>query len=306
MMDDDIKNLRRLLKYNFVSKRNLQMFGQEELKNLKVKVLRELSVILTPYPDLEWSFYCEFDRRFEVIEYLVKYVSNDARVCDLGSQPFILAAMIKLLGYDVISVDIDPDRYGEIARCFQIPIVKADLESDKIAIDNEACDCVIFTEVLEHLNPYYVNHTLAEINRVLKKDGLLILTTPNIASFFRRLKLLLGKNPIYRYHVREYVRDEVKRLLRDTGFKVVEMFHSDVNDRTYLHPRNKQELRKLTEVDSFTDMLRFTVKNINTTNVTKTLVYPLLRLVPSYRMLIVAIAKKVSGVEKMEPIERWG
>jgi len=282
------------------------MFRKEDLRDLKLKLLRELGTILTLHPDLEWDLYFEFNRRFEVIRYLVKHVCNGVRVCDIGSQPFILASMIKLLGYNVLSVDIEPSRYGEIARCFKIPVVKADLERDKIAIDNEACDCVLFTEVLEHLNPYYVHHTIAEINRVLKTDGLLILTTPNMASFFRRLKLLLGKNPVYRYHAREYVKDEVKKLLMDSGFKVLELFYSDVNDRTYLHPKNKQELRKLTELDSFTDMLRFTINNINTTNVTKTLAYPLLRLIPSYRMLIVAIAKKVSDVEKMKPIESWG
>lgn len=57
--------------------------------------------------------------------------------------------------------------------------------------------------VIEHFH-YYVPQVLSEINKSLKPGGYLILTTPNIASLFRRLRLILGKQPIYRYHVREY------------------------------------------------------------------------------------------------------
>jgi len=60
--------------------------------------------------------------------------------------------------------------------------------------------------------------------------GKLIITTPNIASLFRRAKLLMGKQPIYRFHVKEYTKNEVEGLLRDSGFKILESFYSEVND----------------------------------------------------------------------------
>jgi len=52
---------------------------------------------------------------------------------------------------------------------------------------------IMFTEVLEHIHYYYVSLILSKINRALKLGGVLVLTTPNIASLFRRLRLLLGK-----------------------------------------------------------------------------------------------------------------
>jgi len=78
-------------------------------------------------------------------------------------------------------------------------------------------DCAVFTEVLEHLHYYYVPSVLEKINRALKKVGYLILTTPNIVSLFRRLKLLLGKQPIYRHHAREYTMEETWGWLRRPG-----------------------------------------------------------------------------------------
>src|SRR5205807_443208 len=59
--------------------------------------------------------------------------------------------------------------------------------------DNEF-DAVVFCEVLEHLNTDPVM-VLSEINRVLKKDGLLLLTTPNIASAKGLSYLLRGESP---------------------------------------------------------------------------------------------------------------
>lgn len=278
---------------------------REELKELKIKLLRELSDILNLYPDLDWSFYLEFNRRFEVVKYLLQYASKDATVCDIGSQPFILSAMLRRLGYRVIAVDIEPEKYGEILRLFDISYIKADLERDRMAIGNRACDVAIFTEVLEHINPYYVHHTLYEINRVLKTGAFIILTTPNIASLFRRLKLLLGRNPVYRYHVKEYTKDEVENMLESAGFKVRKIIYSDIPDRTFLYPKNKHELRRLVEIESFADMLKFVMRNFNTINIARILAYPLLKLVPSLRMLIIAIAEKVSDVDE-KSIKRWG
>jgi len=68
----------------------------------------------------------------------------------------------------------------------------------------------------------------------LRIGGYLILTTPNIASLFRRLRLLLGKQPIYRYHVREYTMDEVLAIIREAGFNIVKAYYSAVNDLTYI------------------------------------------------------------------------
>jgi len=72
---------------------------------------------------------------------------------------------------------------------------------------------------LGHLHYYYVSLVLSRINRALKPGGALILTTPNIASLFRRLRLLLGIQPIYHYHVREYTMRKVVSLLREARIR---------------------------------------------------------------------------------------
>jgi hypothetical protein len=55
---------------------------------------------------------------------------------------------------------------------------------------------------------------------------------PSIASLFKRLRLLLGVQSIYRYHVREYTVREVALLPREAGFEVIKVYYSIVNDLT--------------------------------------------------------------------------
>jgi SAM-dependent methyltransferase len=158
---------------------------------------------------------------------------------NLGSsvQPFIISCVLGKMRYNVIAFDVDPEPYMRIAKAYNVNVVRCDLERDELGISN--ADCAVFTEVLEHLHYYYVPLVLNKINRALKHGGVLILRTPNIASLFRRLRLLLGIQPIYRYHVREYTMKEVISLLREAGFEIVKAYYSIIADLTYIRYRSR-------------------------------------------------------------------
>lgn len=60
---------------------------------------------------------------------------------------------------------------------------------------NRYFDIVYANHIIEHLqNP---DHLIAESKRVLKKGGLLIVGTPNLASWFNRVLLLSGIQPFF-------------------------------------------------------------------------------------------------------------
>ena len=124
-----------------------------------------------------------------------------------------------------------------------------------------------------------------------------MLEAPNIASLFRRLRLLLDRQPIYRYHVREYTIGEVLSIVGEVGFDVVEAYFSAVNDVS------------LVEADypvlSYWDLIKANAKRPTQVNVLRTLVYPVVRLIPSLRQLIVVVAEK-SKEPELKTIERWG
>ncbi len=55
-------------------------------------------------------------------------------------------------------------------------------------------DCIIMTEVIEHL--YDPDRTLEEALKKLVPNGILVITTPNLAGFLNVFSLLLGFQPV--------------------------------------------------------------------------------------------------------------
>jgi len=244
------------------------------------------------------SYYLEFGRRLEVLKLVEEQCRQGSTVLDLGAQPFIISCALVKMGYNVIAFDVDPEPYMRIAKACNVDVVKGDLERDELGINN--ADCAVFTEVLEHLHYYYAPLVLNKINRALKPGGVLILTTPNIASLFRRLRLLLGIQPIYKYHVREYTMKEVVSLLSEAGFEVIKAYYSIVDDLTYIDADPEEYLR----ISSFKDLVRIVLKKPAKLNILRLLAYPIVKLRPSSRQLIVAFATKAR--ESMaQVLERW-
>jgi SAM-dependent methyltransferase len=244
------------------------------------------------------SYYLEFGRRLEVLKLIEGYCGQGSTILDLGTQPFVVSCALRKMGYDVIAFDVDPEPYMRIAEACNINVLRCDLERDELGIDN--ADCAVFTEVLEHLHYYYAPLVLSKINKALKHGGALILTTPNIASLFRRLRLLLGIQPIYHYHVREYTMREVVSLLREAGFEVIKAYYSIVDNLTYIDA----DPEEYSGTSSSKDLVRIALKKPTKLNILRLLAYPVVKLRPSLRQVIVIVA-----VKTREPVtysfERW-
>jgi SAM-dependent methyltransferase len=112
-------------------------------------------------------------------------------------------------------------------------------------------DAVILSEVIEHLN-FNPLPVLQEINRILKKDGILYVTTPNQVNLINRIKIIMGrsirnsisdsvtqldqtKHTICGIHWREYTLEELIQLLEITGFTVMAYSYSHLA-KTYASP----------------------------------------------------------------------
>lgn len=110
------------------------------------------------------------------------------------------------------------------------------IENDKFPYADGEFDLVIFAEIIEHLlnDPCKV---LREIKRILKPNGKLILTTPNVARLENISRLLSGANIYdpysgygpYGRHNREYNRHELVQLLEFEGFNASVHFTADVH-----------------------------------------------------------------------------
>lgn len=108
----------------------------------------------------------------------------------------------------------------------------------KIPFKQSSFDLINAGEIIEHI--YDTDFFLEEIRRLLKKDGLLLISTPNLASLGRRVLLLLGINPIIEIspneidspgHIRYFTFKTLRWLLEKHGFKIL-VSRSDVLNLT--------------------------------------------------------------------------
>ncbi len=128
--------------------------------------------------------------------------------------------------YEVYCLDISEECLDKLNNKIKAKF-KLDLEKEKIPVEDNFFDAVICFAVLEHLKNF--NEALIEIKRVLKNEGLLFASTPNISWLPFRLKFLFGMCP-EDFHTADHVNfwnlKRFKKIFMDNGFKVVHQFTS--------------------------------------------------------------------------------
>ena len=128
-------------------------------------------------------------------------------------------------------------RNAATGETLSFDMLNVDVERDRFPFPDEHFDVALCCELIEHLTADPM-HMLIELNRVLKWGGLLIVTTPNIASAFSIGKALAGNSP-YVYgeynpkspgdrHSREYTPNDIKLALNAAGFKNIKLFTKDL------------------------------------------------------------------------------
>ena len=161
------------------------------------------------------------------------------KVLDVPAGEGALALRLKNLGFEVFCCDL----YTEF---FKLPgtEIKAGNLDGQLPYDDQTFDYVVCVEGLEHIeNPA---NAIREFARLLKKDGMLIISVPNIMNIEERLKWLffgytshfkpisedvLNSIPEYAkgmdeiaLHVNPIGYSEVRFLLEKAGFRLEKVF----------------------------------------------------------------------------------
>jgi 2-polyprenyl-3-methyl-5-hydroxy-6-metoxy-1,4-benzoquinol methylase len=147
------------------------------------------------------------------------------RLLDIGCSRGDWADLWQSRGWQVAGIDVNRDHIA-IAQNSGVDARFCDLNRDPLPFDDAQFDLIFAGEVIEHLVD--TDGFLNEIYRCCKLGGNLLLTTPNLASFENRIRLLLGIYPKwlnYNFeesgHVRGYTSRALKRQLAVHGFRVL-------------------------------------------------------------------------------------
>ncbi|MFI5341332.1 MAG: class I SAM-dependent methyltransferase [Candidatus Methylomirabilales bacterium] len=159
------------------------------------------------------------------LQKVVKLISEEppGKLLDVGCGAGEFSARFRAIGWKVFGLELIETQAAR-ASALGIRTVAADV-SGGLPYASEEFDLVFAGEVIEHLLD--TDGFLAEAHRVLKPAGVLVVTTPNLASLENRLRLLWGFYPEwvdYRLgssgHVRAYTPRVLRAQLAGHGFRV--------------------------------------------------------------------------------------
>lgn len=209
------------------------------------------SVLVADAPPQEMENYCKQDFRRFVYTYGLARDSS-GKCLELGANPYFTTFLLQeftqlklslanYFGSERDNLVVQEVAYknfkSEINSSIKLKSSHFNIEEEPFPFESEEFDVVLFCEIIEHLliNPVAV---LKEIKRVLKPNGTLILTTPNVSRLENVARMIAGVNIYdpysgygpYGRHNREYNKHELYLLLDYLGFTVDVMFTADVHE----------------------------------------------------------------------------
>jgi SAM-dependent methyltransferase len=200
--------------------------------------------------DFDAGYYTKHRARFQKTLELIPPGEATSRALEVGATAFMQVAFKSVFGYgEVIGIEsstlIEHKMYHKPIEVAGIRAsnltVSIDIESDIFPFADASVDFIACCEVIEHLDidPMFM---LAEINRICRPGGLLLLTTPNGCSARNLWKIAHGWRP---HFFMQYTRDRspyrhnfeydihaLVLLLNAAGFAIEHLATHDVFEPT--------------------------------------------------------------------------
>lgn len=173
------------------------------------------------------TYYSIYKKRYLTLikRYNQIALKHPQKVLDIGGGQYALLCK-KLWNDDSTLIDITNKNFNYM-NTNGVRTIKFNLASDEINFD-EKFDVIFFSEVIEHI-PIPGHIILEKLKRILKPNGYIICTTPNLFRIRNIIFLAMGKNiyDFFRYsnesmgHILEYSKEHLEWQFRKAGFNEI-------------------------------------------------------------------------------------
>jgi len=156
-----------------------------------------------------------------------KYVPAGQQVLDVGAGEGAFSLRLYDHGYQVVGLDANnTPQYQWKAQ--GVPFVQCDINSSLKICLNQTFDVVCCMEVIEHIeNPWQL---IRDIKAVLRPGGIAIVSTPNVNSFYSRIRymqmgtpVLFGEEGVSMGHINPITTFEMIHIAKSVGFAIQEI-----------------------------------------------------------------------------------
>lgn len=203
--------------------------GMKYAKDVFFSVLRYKNTIsgINKRPEFAEYFvhYPLKDSKYSSHYYFQFFAGNKNDILDIGCGEGFFAERLARAGNKIVGVDILPDikQRDALLKYFQADLDQG-LDSMIEKIDSYKFDKVLLQDVLEHLR--YPEVVLRDCVRVLKPNGQVVVSVPNIANITVRISLLFGKfeytdrGIMDKTHLRFFTQKTARRMLEECGYEI--------------------------------------------------------------------------------------
>ena len=163
----------------------------------------------------------------EHYHFLKKYKSQ-GRLFDIGCSAGFFLKLAKENGWETYGLEINKGSARIARERYGLEVTIGTL--DQADFEPKSFDVITMWDVIEHVrNPM---KTMSVINRLLKEDGIIALSTPNIDGLFPKLSYLLYRckiinywpHPEPPYHLFQFSKRTIFDLLKLTGFNLLKIY----------------------------------------------------------------------------------
>ena len=223
----------------------LRDFSREELIELfNSRLLSDRAASNSYLAELKNYLDVSLDRLLFTVELIKRhYHIKKGKILEIGSFPFFLTtALLELSDDEITGIIAPPGIWPGMAyeikkdateiratgKYYHFTCWTLNVEKDRFPFNDKSFDMVLCTEVIEHLIQSPA-HMIWEMNRVLKDNGLSIITTPN-GLYWRIIYNLLfygtwehySKYGVYSRHNRLWALSELEDILAGNNFEIHE------------------------------------------------------------------------------------
>jgi 2-polyprenyl-3-methyl-5-hydroxy-6-metoxy-1,4-benzoquinol methylase len=163
------------------------------------------------------------EKRYTALLKKIEAHRKNNEILDVGCGEGHFISVAKSMQWHITGIETTPYAV-EICKKFGLNVMHSGLLG--INLQRDYYDIVTMFEVLEHLESpkKYLN----KINSILRRNGILIITTPNF-NCLARLLLKERCNIIHKQHLCYFTPNTVKSLLKECNFKVIDLTVKNIN-----------------------------------------------------------------------------
>jgi len=138
------------------------------------------------------------------------------KILDIGCGRGLFLDVMRRGGWRTIGTELNRETAAYAKKVYDLKILTGDIIQHQFPA--EGLDAININQVLEHLK--YPKEVLLECSRILRKDGLLIISVPDLRS----PQFTLGKENWFLldlpFHLFHFTEEGLSKLLNESGFKI--------------------------------------------------------------------------------------